>query len=65
MGFCCADIVASKNEETFGVKLKINNWKKAITQAKNYQLGCDYTYIVFPLNRVFSILRKSKHILNK
>ena len=65
IGFCRADIVAFKKEETIGIELKINNWKKAIIQAKNYQLGCDYTYLVFPLNRVFNILRKAEHILKK
>jgi hypothetical protein len=65
IGFCRADIVAYKKEEVIGVELKINNWKKAIIQAKNYQLGCDYTYIVFPLNRVFNIMRKAEHILKK
>jgi hypothetical protein len=65
IGFCRADIVAFKKEEAIGVELKINNWKKAIIQAKNYQLGCDYTYIAFPLNRVFNILRRAEHILKK
>jgi len=65
IGFCRADIVAFKKEEAIGVELKINNWKKAIIQAKNYQLGCDYTYIAVPQNRVFNILRKAEHILKK
>jgi len=65
IGFCHADIVAFKKEEAIGVELKINNWKKAIIQAKNYQLGCDYTYIAFPLNRVYNIMRKAEHILKK
>jgi len=65
IGFCRADIVAFKKEEVVGVELKISNWKKAIIQAKNYQLGCDYTYIAIPLNRVFNILRKAEHILKK
>jgi len=65
IGFCRADIVAFKNEESVGVELKINNWKKAIIQAKNYQLGCDYTYVAFPLNRVFNILRRAEYILKK
>jgi len=65
IGFCRADIVAFKKEEAIGVELKINNWKKAIIQAKNYQLGCDYTYIAFPLNRVFNILRRAEYILKK
>jgi hypothetical protein len=65
IGFCRADIVALKKKETVGVELKINNWKKAVIQAKNYQLGCDYAYIAFPLNRVFNILRKAEHILKK
>ena len=65
IGFCRADIIAFKKGETIGIELKINNWKKAIIQVKNYQLGCDYTYIAFPLNRVYNILRKAEHILKK
>jgi len=65
IGFCRADIVAFKKDETIAVELKINDWKKAIIQAKNYQLGCDYTYIVFPLNRVFNVLRRAEFLLKK
>ena len=57
--------MAFKKDEVIGVELKINNWKKAIIQAKNYQLGCDNTYIAFPLNRAFNILRRAEHILKK
>ena len=63
IGFCRADIVAFKNDEVVGVELKVSDWKKAIVQAKNYQLGCDYVYLVFPLFKVYNILRKAEHIL--
>ena len=48
-GFCRADIVAFKNKTVTAVELKLNEWKKAIVQAKNYQLGTNYVYLAFPL----------------
>ena len=65
IGFCRADIVAFKNDYTTAVELKLSNWKKAIVQAKNYQLGCDYVYLAFPLWRVYNILRKAEYYLKK
>jgi hypothetical protein len=61
IGFCRADIVAFKKYEVVGV----SDWKKAIVQAKNYQLGCDYVYLTFPLTKVYSILKKAEHILKQ
>jgi len=58
IGFCRADIVAFKKDEVVAVELKLNNLKKAILQAKNYQLGVDYVYLAFPLMKSFNILRK-------
>jgi len=65
IGYCRADLVAFKNDEVAAVELKLNDWKKAIVQAKNYQLGADYVYIAFPLFKVYNILRKAEHILKK
>ena len=39
IGYCRADIVGFKKNVVLSVELKLNNWKKAIIQAKNYQLG--------------------------
>ncbi len=60
IGYCRADIVGFKKNIVLSVELKLNNWKKAITQAKNYQLGSDFVYIAFPLQKIFKILRKSE-----
>lgn len=65
IGFCRADILAFKNDETTAVELKLRNWKKAIVQAKNYQLGCDYVYLAVPLWRAYNILRKAEFYLKK
>ncbi len=65
IGFCRADIVAFKDEKASAVELKISDWKKAIIQAKNYQLGCDYVYLAFPMLRVYNILRKAEFLLKK
>ncbi|KYK30548.1 MAG: hypothetical protein AYK22_03495 [Thermoplasmatales archaeon SG8-52-3] len=63
IGFCRADIVAFKDEKTTAVELKLRDWKKAIVQAKNYQLGTNYVYIAIPLSRVYNFLRKAEHYI--
>ena len=63
IGFCRADIVAFKDREVTAVELKLSDSKKAIVQAKNYQLGADFVYLAFPLQKTHSILRKSEQML--
>ena len=65
IGYCKADLVAFKDNRVIAVELKLNDRKKAIVQAKNYQLGSDYVYLVFPLMKSYSILRKSEFELKK
>lgn len=65
IGYCRADLVAFKNDTLTAIELKLNDRKKAIIQAKNYQFGADYVYIAFPLMKTYSFLRKSEHILKK
>ncbi len=65
IGFNIADMVCFKEKEVIAVELKLRNWKKAIIQAKNYQLGSDYVYIAFPLMKSHNILKKAQHILKK
>jgi len=60
IGFCRADIVAFKDNKVTAVELKLNDWKKAIIQAKNYQLGANYVYLAFPLMKSFNVLRKAE-----
>jgi hypothetical protein len=65
IGFCRADIVAFKDNKSTAVELKLRDWKKAIIQAKNYQLGSNYVYLAIPLSRVYNVLRKAEHYLKK
>ena len=65
IGFCRADIVAFKDDKTTAVEQKIRDWKKAIIQAKNYQLGSNFVYLAVPLSRAYNILRKAEHYLRK
>jgi hypothetical protein len=65
IGFCHADIVAFKDNMVTAVELKLNDWKKAIVQAKNYQLGTNYVYLAFPLMKSYNVLRKAEFILKK
>ncbi|MBN2602725.1 MAG: hypothetical protein JXA91_01170 [Candidatus Thermoplasmatota archaeon] len=60
IGYCRADLVAFRNGITVAIELKLAGWKKAITQARNYQLGADYVYIASPLMKVDIFLRKAK-----
>ncbi len=63
IGYCRADLVAFKDNTVTAIELKINDRKKAIIQAKNYQLASDYVYLAFPLMKSYSILRKSEYVL--
>ena len=65
IGFCHADIVAFKDNTVTAVELKLNDWKKAIVQAKNYQLGTNYVYLAFPLMKSYNVLRKAEVKLKK
>ena len=65
IGFCRADIVAFNGEEITAIELKLRDWKKAIVQVKNYQLGCDYVYLAIPLLKAPNVLRKAEHFLKK
>ena len=65
IGFCRADIVAFKNKTVTAVELKLNDWKKAIVQAKNYQLGTNYVYLAFPLMKSYNVLSKAEVMLKK
>jgi hypothetical protein len=65
IGFCRADIVAFKNKTVTAMELKLNDWKKAIVQAKNYQLGANYVYLAFPLMKSYNVLRKAEVILKR
>ena len=65
IGYCRADIVAFKNDVVTAVELKLRDWKKAVIQAKNYQLGADYVYLAVPLMKSYNILRKAETILER
>ena len=65
IGFCRADLVAFNKNEVIAIELKINDWKKAVVQAKNYQLSADYVYLAVPLFKVYKILRKAEYYLKK
>ena len=60
IGFCRADIIAYDTTTMIAVELKLSDWKKALVQAKNYQLGAEYVYIAFPLKKSYLVLRKAK-----
>lgn len=65
IGFNRADLVCFKGKKVLAVELKLKNWKKAIIQAKNYQLGADYVYIAFPLMKSYNVLKKAEHKLKE
>ena len=63
IGYCRADLIGIKNDTIIAIELKLREWKKAIIQVKNYQLGADLVYIAIPLLKAPNILRKKQHIL--
>ena len=56
IGYCRADLVAFKKNDVIAIELKLKDWKKALMQAKNYQLGADLVFLAVPLFRAYSIL---------
>lgn len=46
------DLAFFKKNKVVGVEFKLTNWKKALTQAKDYKLVCDYSYICLPSNKI-------------
>jgi hypothetical protein len=45
----CIDLVLITREyQTITIEFKINNWRKALEQAKNHKLGADKSYICIP-----------------
>ena len=45
----CIDLVLITKESTsVTIEFKINNWRKALEQAKNHKLGADRSYICLP-----------------
>jgi hypothetical protein len=66
IGFCRADIVAfTQDKKVVAVELKLSNWKKALVQAKNYQLASDYTYVAFPLSKSYLLMKKASFALQQ
>jgi hypothetical protein len=66
IGFCRADIVAfTPEQKVVSVELKLSDWKKALIQAKNYQLASDFVYVAFPLSKSYNVLKKARHLLKK
>lgn len=65
IGFYRADLVCRKKDKLVAVELKLRDYKKAIAQAKNYQLGVSYVYVAFPLFKVSNVLRKREYLLRK
>jgi len=66
IGFCRADLVAfHPSNQVSAVELKLADWKKAIVQAKNYQLGADYVYLAFPKRKCSLVLKRAENTLQK
>ena len=65
IGYHRADLIAFNEDEVVAVELKLSDWKKAIIQAKNYQLGAMFVYIAVPLFKSYNVLRKAEYKLRK
>ena len=48
------DLVYLVNNKYYAIEFKLNNWKKAIEQAKNHMIGADYIYICLPSNKKYN-----------
>ena len=51
----CIDVVIiTREHKSVTIEFKINNWRKALEQAKNHKLGADKSYICLP-KKTFNI----------
>ncbi len=65
IGFCRADLVACNDETVVAIELKLADWKKALIQAKNYQLAAEYVYLAFPSKKIDLVRKKATVQLNQ
>ncbi len=65
IGFCRADLVGINDETVVAVELKLANWKKALVQARNYQLAAEFVFLVFPEKKIDLVLKKAEDQLKK
>lgn len=65
IGFCRADLVGISEETVIAVELKLTNWKKALVQAKNYQLAAEFVFLAFPEKKIDLVLKKAENQLKR
>ncbi|MBI5870078.1 MAG: hypothetical protein HZB44_03850 [Actinobacteria bacterium] len=46
------DIAFLLNDAVITVEFKLNNWRQAVIQARDHQLGADYSYICMPKRNI-------------
>jgi hypothetical protein len=65
IGFCRADLVGISKETVIAVELKLANWKKALVQARNYQLAAEFVFLAFPDRKIDLVVKKTMDQLKK
>lgn len=53
------DLVLLKKNKIISIEFKMNDWKRAVKQAKDYQLASDYVYICMPRRKTSDALIKT------
>jgi hypothetical protein len=49
----CIDMVlVDKQNQLISIEFKINNWRKALEQARDHSLGADWSYICLPKRKI-------------
>lgn len=51
------DLVFYKDEAVHSIEFKLKDWRKAINQARDHQLGADFAYICLPGKNVTEAMR--------
>lgn len=58
------DLLYYKDNFICSVEFKLNNWKKALVQARDHQLGADLAYICMPEKKISDKIKKEAQELN-
>lgn len=53
------DLVFYKEDALHSIEFKLKDWRRAITQARDHQLGADFAYICLPGKAVTEAMREA------
>lgn len=53
------DLVFFRDNAVHSIEFKLKDWRRAITQARDHQLGADFAYICLPEKTITEVIRQA------